>query len=162
MLKTFICQHCGEMFNKNPRLKAQQQHYCGSKECQQARKNRWETERLKSSPEYKKKRAESKRRWYKNKPGDKYQREYRNAHSDYCDGNRKKQLSRKQKRITVSTRSKIVKTDALTKESLAIKELYVLLPYDKSKHEEIVNTDALIVQLLSISGTSPDLVLDSS
>jgi uncharacterized Zn finger protein len=46
MASYFYCQHCGKRISQNPRIK-EGQEYCGCKSCQQVRKNKWETEKLK-------------------------------------------------------------------------------------------------------------------
>jgi len=144
----FKCAHCQKTCKRNPRIKRGQK-YCGAGSCQQARKNDWEREKLGNDSVYKERRRDSKRRWYKRKPGYEYQREYRGSHSGYRDSNRQKQVCRNQKGPVTRRKGEIVKTDALISKTLTIKGLYVLLPYTS---ENIVKTDALIVQMVSPSG----------
>jgi hypothetical protein len=59
---TFICCHCRR--RKNVRLK-RPQRYCGSKVCQQARKNKWNRDKNRSDSTYRLKRSSSKKAWYK-------------------------------------------------------------------------------------------------
>ena len=164
MSKTFICLCCGGRHNKNPRLKIVQR-YCGSKRCQQQRKNLWEKERLRD-PKYKTKRQASKRRWYLNYPGNKYQSEYRESHPDYCKENRRQQVFRNENRKITTSAPKIVKTDTLTSESVAPQGYYVLLPYEKAVEKtdakKIVKTDTLIVQIVARTGFAGDLLPNSS
>lgn len=165
MSKTFKCHHCHNWHKKNPRLKGVQK-YCGSRECQQERKNSWEREKLKNDSTYKSKRQADKKMWYLKYPGDKYQSEYRKSHPDYCKDNRKKQVSRNEKRKITTTAQKIVKTDALTSKSVVAQELYVLVPYknaaEKTDAKMIVKTDALIVQIVAASGLGNNFLQDSS
>ena len=165
MSKIFKCLHCQQWFTKNPRLKGTQ-WYCGSKECQQARKNTWEQEELKKDPTYKSKRQAAKRKWYYSNSGDKYQSEYRKTHPEYCKENRGKQILRNQKRQILSIAPKIVKTDTLPLESAVTQDLYILVPYkkvsEKTDTKKIVKTDALIVQMVAAQHIAGDFLSDSS
>jgi len=159
--ETFRCVHCQGRYKKNPRLKGQQK-YCGSKSCQQSRKNKWEREKQKHNKDYRDRRRESKKRWYSRYPGDQYQSVYRHSHPDYLETNRKKQQKRNKSRAIGSGFPKIVKTDTLTSKSAVTRRLYVLLPYKKTDDKKIVKTDALIVQLLSSGGIEDNFWVDSS
>jgi len=146
---TFICCHCRRRCQKSVRLKGHQR-YCGSKSCQQARKNEWERDRLKRDSTYRLKRCVSKKAWYGKYPGDRYQSSYRSIHPDYVSVNRERQRLRTSKDAQMDMEEQIVKTDALFSESFVSKGFYVLMPYEKSCPEKIVKTDALIIELRSI------------
>lgn len=47
---TFRCVCCRRIRPVNPRVKDQE--YCGIKSCQQARKNKWQREKLQTDPDY--------------------------------------------------------------------------------------------------------------
>lgn len=96
MSSTFTCLHCHIRYKSNPRLKTPQK-YCNSKSCQQARKNRWEQEKLKNDSTYKAKRKAAKKKWYSTYPADQYQSTYRATHPEYCKTNREKQYKRNAK-----------------------------------------------------------------
>jgi len=149
---TFICCHCRRRCRKNVRLKGHQR-YCGSKACQQARKNKWELDRLKRDSAYRLKRSSSKKAWYSKYPGYRYESSYRSNHPDYVSGNREKQRLRGSQDTGMTLEKQIVKTDALSSENLVSKGFYVLIPYKKlypeTCLEKIVKTDALIVELCS-------------
>jgi len=146
---TFICCHCQRLCRKNVRLKGHQR-YCGSKACQQARKNEWECDRLKRDSTYRLKRCSSKKAWYSKYPGDRYQSVYRTSHPDYVSVNREKQRLRALKDAKASTlEAQIVKTDALFSESIVSQGLYMLMPYKISCPGKIVKTDAFIIELRS-------------
>jgi len=150
MSKTFICAHCGENCLSNIRLKGKQS-YCGKKCCQQARKNKWEKERLKDKG-YRNARSAQKSNWRKTKPIDQYQKIYRSTHPSYVKGNREQQKDRNKlqtHRSSPNPTQKIVKTDTLPQEILLSKGLYVLTPYDGKNSPKIVKTDALVVELRS-------------
>lgn len=159
--ETFRCVHCQGRYKKNSRLKGQQK-YCGSQSCQQARKNRWEREKLSKDSEYRDRRRESKKRWYSRYPGNQYQNVYRHSHPNYLETNRKKQQKRNKSRTIESGFPKIVKTDALSSKSPVKRGLYILLPYQKTDTRKIVKTDALIVQLLASGGIEDNFLVDSS
>ncbi len=114
MAKYFYCCCCRERKKKNPRLKSWQS-YCGSKACQQARKNKHERERLKNDPVYYAKRRAQKATW-QNKQQGFYHKTYRANHADYTSRNLILQKTRCQKaktRPSLGDMRKIVKTDAL-------------------------------------------------
>jgi len=148
---TFICYHCGHRCRKNVRLKGHQ-HYCGSKACQQARRNKWDRDRIKRDNAYRLKRYSSKKAWYVNYPGDRYQSSYRATHPDYVSGNREKQRLRTSKATGTVAKEQIVKTDALSFEGIVSQGFYMLIPCGKTRPEKIVKTDALIIELLSNQG----------
>jgi len=146
----FYCKHCGNRIKRNPRLKDTQE-YCGQKSCQQARKNKWEKEKLKKDPVYRKKRLYQKAKWRKDHNADQYQKVYRQGHPDYVKDNRERQQLRNKnvpKAISEFLKpSNIVKTDALIAEEPVIGGIYEILPYKTSPGQKIVKTDALIVEL---------------
>jgi hypothetical protein len=145
-MSTSRCKHCGKKIKKNPRLKVQQ-HYCGSKECQQARKNKWEREKIGTDEDYRAKRKSSLRPWYNEKPCGVYQREYRESHPEYVKICREKQKERNQKRTHSPRESQIVNPDALAAESLITQGIYTIIPFGTDASEKIVNPDAFLVQI---------------
>jgi len=160
MASYFYCCHCGTRTRSNPRLKVRQK-YCGSKECQQSRKNKWERERLREDPLYCEQRNLQKSQWRKKRPSYQYQSSYREGHPDYVESNRKKQQIRNKtikKPNTEDPVPNIVKTDALTSAPLIRCGIYELLPYKTGPCENIVKTDALIVELRSRSDIQKVLV----
>lgn len=159
----FYCCHCGKRTRINPRLKVRQK-YCGSKECQQSRKNKWERDRLREDPLYREQRNLQKSQWRKHRPSHQYQSSYREGHPDYVDSNRKKQQIRNKnikKPDTAGSSPNIVKTDALTSAPLIRYGLYELLPYKTGPGKNIVKTDALIVELRSRIDIQKVLVAES-
>jgi len=139
----FICQCCGKRTPRDPRVKMRQK-YCGEKLCQQSRKNRWEKDQLKSDPSYRQRRNHQKSDWRKKHPAHQYQKNYRKEHPDYVEVNREQQRVRNKNAQKVAPEvmeSNIVKTDALTPESLIMSGLYEILPYKTRPGEK--NQDAL-------------------
>ena len=147
MSRMLKCKHCGRLFRANPRIKSIQQHYCGQKECQQARKNAWERVKIIKDDSFRHRRQSSKKRWRKQYPAHLYQHQYRATHPDYVVDNRKNQQKRNEKRKTVDQCTKIVKTDALSLKMPIQPGVYTLVPWNKNNDGKIVKTDALMVQL---------------
>lgn len=148
----FTCLHCGTRCLCNVRIKSGQ-HYCGSRACQQSRKNKWERDKLHSQPSYRSTRDAAKRRWYSTHRGDRYQDSYRQSHPLYVEANRLSQHERNMRRVSVDASvSNIVKTDALNSVSPFTSGFYVILPYTGKDSPKIVKTDALIVELRSCKG----------
>ncbi len=157
MTKTFRCAHCKKRKSVNRRLKGTQR-YCGSAACQQARKNVWERERLQKDPDYQSKRKASKDKWRSKRPSHEYQRQYRESHPEYVAKNRERQKFRNASVL----QDKIVKTDALNRESLVVSGLYALIPYNTDTKKNIVRTDAIIVQLSNIQNNTTHFLNNSS
>jgi hypothetical protein len=67
---------CKRLFIPNPRVK--NQLYCGEKDCQRARRRKWQKEKLATDPDYKADQADRQREWRQLHPG--YYKEYRQAH----------------------------------------------------------------------------------
>jgi hypothetical protein len=67
------CSHCGRVFDFDPRVK--NQRYCGEKECQRARKSKWQKQKLATDPDYKANQRACQTDWHRRHPG--YYRKYR-------------------------------------------------------------------------------------
>ncbi len=158
MAKYFYCCHCRERKKKNPRIKSGQR-YCGSRACQQARKNKHERERLKNDSGYYARRKAQKATWQSKQRGA-YQKTYRENHPGYTARNLILQKTRYQMRKTCpvpGVEPKIVKTDTLTPGMLIKAGLYEIRPYKNDPDKKIVKTDALIVALSVHSGLQEGL-----
>jgi hypothetical protein len=134
--KYFICRHCRKRTIKNPRIKAQ--HYCGSPECQQSRKNSWEKKKLREDPNYREQRKLQKSNYRNRHKTDGYQSHYRSNHPHYRENNRKLQHKRN------TGLRKIVKTDAIISELLNSRGFQMETMRKKAEQEKIVKTDTLI------------------
>ncbi len=146
----FYCRYCGKRTRKNPRIKNNNQNCCGSRRCQQSRKNLWEKKKLKNDVIYNAKRKSQKANWRKKRPVDKYQKEYRDSHPFYAESNRNRQRLRNKNASKIALENKnrkIVKTDALTSESPIREGLYEILPFTMRPGKKIVKTDTLIVEI---------------
>ena len=83
MIDVVSCAHCGHLFNSDPRVK--NQRYCGEKNCQRARKRRWQKEKLATDPDYKSNQLACQIEWHRQHPG--YYKKYRQDHPRYCQRN---------------------------------------------------------------------------
>lgn len=144
----FTCRHCGKTLPRNPRLKKPQK-YCSAKSCQQARKNAWGNKEYRTSKEHRENRLQSQKACYRKRPGHAYQADYRKIHPEYADRNRELQAARNKRRRR-EPGSMIVNTDTLSLKT-GIDGTYALMPI--TKEGKIVNTDALMVQLLAVTGS---------
>ena len=72
MEKRKRCRHCRKRIDvkRNP-----MQVYCSSKDCQNARKRKWQKTKIKNDPDHKANQQAAQRRWYTNHPH--YWRDYR-------------------------------------------------------------------------------------
>ena len=89
------------------------------------------------------------KRWRKEQPLDKYQRRYREKHTEYVEKNQRLQKIRNKRRAKQTELKKIVKMDALKLPSEKL-NTYVMNPYKVDPAGRIVKMDALIVQLADI------------
>lgn len=144
----FTCRHCGITLPRNPRVK-KAQNYCSATLCQQARKNAWGRKEYHTNSYHREKRLESQKVCYSKRPGHAYQAEYRQKHPDYAERNREQQRMRNNRRQKDGG-SMIVNTDTLSLQG-NIDGTYALIPIKKGG--KIVNTDAFMVQLLTMTGT---------
>jgi len=144
----FTCRHCSKTLPRNPRLKTPQK-YCSASSCQQARKNAWGKKEYQTNKSHRDKRLQSQKVCYGKRPGHSYQATYRKKHPEYVERNRDQQRLRNTRRQK-DPRSMIVNTDALSLRA-SIDGDYMLMPVTDGG--KIVNTDALIVQLRSVSGS---------
>lgn len=142
------CRSCRCFFEICKKVKKHE--YCNKKECQNARKRKWQRDKIRNDEVYKKDQEEAQEDWVSNNPD--YWGNYRQKNPEYTDRNRKRQLVRNQKRKAKSalkTKSQsIAKMDALTSENKIISGKYELVPF---KSDMIAKMDALIVEINAVS-----------
>lgn len=153
-MSTFICKNCLQEKPSNIRLK-HRQHYCGDKECQRARKSKWQREKLKKDIGYRNRQRESQATWRKNKPADQYQAHYRSSHPEYEHNNRQLQLKRNKKRKANLLSVKDCKDGHVTAGAFIQSGFYEIRPLNEIAGEKIVKMDRLKVQLHIISYIQP-------
>lgn len=87
---TFRCACCRRILPKNPRVK--NQRYCGSVDCQRARKRKWQREKMDTDPDYRANQRDSQRSWRQRNPD--YWQRYRCNNPHYRRRNRRLQRAR--------------------------------------------------------------------
>lgn len=85
---------CRRLFLPNPRVK--NHRYCDKKDCQRARKTRWQRQKMKADPLYQKDQRDAQQCWMEQNPH--YWRRYRSQHPEYGKRNRLLQRERDRKR----------------------------------------------------------------
>jgi len=88
------CVHCGCLFRANPRTK--NQRYCGSKDCQRARKRAWQKEKLATDPDYRANQRDCQKEWHRRHP--RYYHLYRQGNDKIAERNRLLQRVRDRQR----------------------------------------------------------------
>jgi hypothetical protein len=120
-MRTLVCQHCGRQVLRNKKLKHLDQHYCGDKTCQTARKlsfekKKYQTNALFRSDKLQCARDRKRKRAGQGNPqaGSRYQADYRSSHPGYVEKNRQKQRARNALKSGKNERErKIVNPDAI-------------------------------------------------
>lgn len=125
---SFRCKGCHRRVLRRPQNPAQE--YCDRRSCQNERRQRWRSAKLRSDPEYRANQRDSQKRWLNTHRG--YYRDYRARHPDYVVGNRERQKHRDRLKrdLTAMTRTGAVlaKRYACPRESDVIPVYYELLP----------------------------------
>jgi hypothetical protein len=148
--KTIICKGCNKEKPFNPRCNNQQ--YCGDKDCQNARKARWQREKMAADKEYRSRQNKCKRRWRENYPDHEYQEQYRQEHEEYVRRNREMQRIRNRKYHSIQKQQKIVKMDTLSAKAdkTAIWQIQKLKMDESGK---IVKMDTLFAEIKPYQGS---------
>ena len=135
------CAHvlCRRLFPLNPRVK--NQRYCGRKDCQRARKNRWQRQKMAADQDYKDDQRDCQKEWQKRHPD--YWRKYRRRRPDYCERNRLLQKQRDKKRRVRS----LAKMDVSEPFSFVKPRTYYLIP---ELGQSLAKMDALAQKVLVI------------
>jgi len=144
----FTCRCCKQKKKANRRLKKPQK-YCGQRLCQQARKREWDQQKRKTDEDYRQRRKLSQERWRKTRPGDAYQKTYRQAHSQYEQDNRRRQKIRNHafRRSKFGLFSGLGQSRTAEGPKPGASALFRIEPYQTRRGQKIVKTDALIVEL---------------
>lgn len=145
---TFRCACCKRISPKNPRVKSQK--YCGTKACQQARKNKWQREKLQTDSDYKTDKREMQQSWRERNPD--YWKRYRDKNPDYCKRNCRLQRERDKKRcpdavIPTSDTGHLAKTDTFSQYFNPTTRSYYICPVGS----DLAKRDTLEVKIVQIS-----------
>jgi hypothetical protein len=90
--------HCRRLFDPDPRVK--NQRYCSEKECQRARKQIWQKEKLAQDPDYRENQRDCQIQWHQRHQG--YYKKYRQDHPRYRKRNALLQGYRNSKARTIA------------------------------------------------------------
>lgn len=132
------CPCCKSNFVPHPAVKNQQ--YCGSADCQRARKRKWQKEKLADDPDYRENQAAAQREWRSRNRH--YWREYRKRNPAYSEQNRLRQRERNRQRRSIA------KMDEPGAKTVISSGRYRLVPL----YGKIANMDELIVEIGVVSG----------
>jgi hypothetical protein len=140
MGKTIRCKCCHRIVPANPRLKNNEQGYCGAPLCQNKRKAEWEKAKIARDPGYKVKRAQSKSKYETKNPGRSSQ--YRANNPKSRDRNLLLQSKRDRKRRELKAREagqnrELSATDASGEKSIVNTDCFEIASSD------LATTDAL-------------------
>lgn len=127
------CPHCGKGFLPHPAVL--NQRYCGSADCQKARKRKWQKEKLKRDPDYRENQAAAQKAWQRRNKD--YWSAYRKKNRTYAEQNRLHQKERNRQRRMIA------KMDELSAKSLVSPGRYRLVPL----YGKIAKMDELIVEI---------------
>lgn len=98
------CVACGQAFDPKPHVA--NQTYCSSPDCQRARRQNWQRNKLQDDPHYRQNQQSAQQAWSQRNPD--YWRRYRETHPEYVDRNRARQHARDEK----TTGGHLAKMDA--------------------------------------------------
>ena len=146
-MKTIICAHCKDEVLKNPRCKTQE--YCGKPDCQRARKNKWQQQKMQNDSSYRLNQQACLKSWRKEHKG--YWKEYRQKNHKQAERNRilqrvrNKGLSRRSYRPQSGDETKkIAKMDTLDVNNPKLSGTFWLVP-------KIAKMDTLLVFVTEIT-----------
>ena len=150
MITGHRCVNCRRFFRLNPRVK--EQRYCRRKECQRARKSRWQREKMARDPDYKANHKRAQSHWATRNPD--YWRKYRADHPESAAQNRLLQKQRDAER----RKRNLAKMDALEGKNHLETGIYYLVP---SVPENLAKMDAFgqRVRIISEGYTDPGAIL---
>jgi hypothetical protein len=153
MMQKIRCANpnCRRLFVPNPRVK--NHRYCGRKECRRLRKRRWQSEKMKTDPDYRKNQQESHQCWMEQNR-DYYQR-YRAKNPQYVTRNRLLQKLRDKKR---RDRHDLAKMDESNPLYPVKPGRYHLIP----AKSDLAKMDPISPQYFLIPDTSPFLAKKDS
>lgn len=143
--------NCRRLFVPDPRVKTHR--YCSRQECRRFRKRHWQSEKMKTDPDYRKNQQEGHQCWMEQNR-DYYQR-YRAKNPQYVIHNRLLQKIRDQKR---RDRRNLAKMDALNHLYPVKPGLYHLIP----AKSDLAKMDSISLQYFLIPNTSPLLAKKDS
>jgi hypothetical protein len=158
-MRTVVCRHCGREVRRNKKLKHLEQHYCGDKACQSARKLSFDRHKYKTNELFRTNKLQGvrERKKKQSEQGNllacsRYQRDYRASHPEYVLENRHKQLHRNARNRDKTRReTKIVNPDAMMLQRPDNDIVYAMITVD---YKKIVNPDAFMSKMADIESVT--------
>ena len=158
-MRTLVCRHCGKEVRRNKKLKHLDQHYCGEKACQAARKLSFDRHKYKTNELFRANKLRSARDRKKKQADEgnplacsQYQQDYRASHPDYVLENRQKQWQRNaRKRDKTREQAKIVNPDAYMSQQPENDIVYAMIAVD---YKKIVNPDAFMSKMIDMESVT--------
>lgn len=142
--KIGICLHCGESFVPNPRVKLQR--YCRKKECQRARRTKWQRDKMITDQAYRSNQKRCQKEWQVSHRG--YYKQYRQDHPDYAERNKLSQRKRDARRRKNGLVKMLAKMDSLSKTYSRLKDgLFRATPQDD---RVLAKMDSFLVKLVPV------------
>ncbi len=117
MKRIIKCEHCGKNFTCRGNVK--NQCYCSDKECQRARKRKWQRDKMATDQDYRDNQKAAQKAWNEEHPD--YHRQYRLKNPERVQRNRELQRLRDQKR------RRLAKMDASTPENVMKSGIYQII-----------------------------------
>ena len=139
------CLCCGRLFTARSNVPNQQ--YCSCKKCQNARRQRWRKQKLKTDTDYRADQYAAQKRWCRKNPG--CWHKYRSSHWGCCRRNREKQTQWNRKRELISKQAPTAKRYELAGENGVEPGYYSLVPAGDAV---IAERYALLVKSYVVSG----------
>ena len=93
------CRCCGRRLERRPQNP--RQRYCRRECCQNERRRRWRSTKLRTDADYRSNQHDSQRRWLEKHPG--YWSDWRDRHPEYVERNRVFQKARNRLRLIFDT-----------------------------------------------------------
>jgi len=139
---------CSEPFTIDSRHR--QQQYCTKKTCQQRRRNRWQSRKLRNDEDYRANQADAQRRWRERHRD--YWKEYRRTHPASVERNREQQKQRRarpagQQEPEACPSCSVAKMDVDRTQPVVNTGIYQLLPVNG---RGVAKMDVVMVQLIKI------------
>jgi hypothetical protein len=140
--------HCRRLFHPNARVK--NQRYCDKRDCQRARKARWQRHKMRDDPDYRDDHRDGQQAWIERNRD--YWRRYRSLHPEYVKRNQLLQKERDRRR------QDLAKMDTLGEISPVKPGSYYLIP----AKEDLAKMDTLSQRYFLIPSAYPFLAKKDS
>lgn len=142
--RSSLCVHCGREFGLNPRVR--RQRYCRDKQCQKARRARWQRHKMSTDLDYRDNQRRCQSQWQARHRG--YYSRYRKNHPEYAQRNRLLQHMRDMRRRRNEETKMLAKMDSLIRPYYSRRgSIFKLIPQGTYM---LAKMDSLTVRLVPI------------